>query len=73
VSSSDTGWRQRELELAARRRSRRTGRLRDLQSGRCRVCACTDDDCSQCVEATGEPCSWVDEARTLCSRCGGGP
>ena len=34
---------------------------------RCRVCGCTDDDCSQCVEKTGEPCSWVEQ--DLCSAC----
>lgn len=33
----------------------------------CRVCGCTDDDCRQCIEATGQPCSWV--AADLCSRC----
>lgn len=33
----------------------------------CRICGCTDDDCSQCIEATGEPCHWV--AENLCSRC----
>lgn len=33
----------------------------------CRVCGCTDDDCSQCVEKTGEPCSWIE--RDLCSAC----
>lgn len=33
----------------------------------CRVCGCTDDDCSQCVEKTGEPCSWVEA--DLCSAC----
>lgn len=33
----------------------------------CRVCGCTDDDCSQCIEATGEPCHWVE--KDLCSRC----
>jgi hypothetical protein len=38
---------------------------------RCRVCGCTEDDCSQCVERTGEPCSWV--AVDLCSACAGGP
>lgn len=35
----------------------------------CRVCGCTDDDCTECVEATGEPCSWVED--DLCSRCAG--
>lgn len=35
--------------------------------GTCRICGCTDDDCSQCIAATGEPCSWVEV--DLCSRC----
>jgi len=34
---------------------------------RCRVCSCTDDDCSQCVAKTGRPCSWVEA--DLCSAC----
>ncbi len=34
---------------------------------RCRVCGCTDDDCHQCIEKTGEPCYWVEE--DLCSAC----
>jgi hypothetical protein len=33
----------------------------------CRVCGCTDDDCRQCIEKTGEPCYWVEE--DLCSAC----
>lgn len=33
----------------------------------CRVCGCTDDDCRQCIERTGEPCYWVEE--DLCSAC----
>ncbi len=33
----------------------------------CRECGCTDDDCSQCIEATGKPCHWVEP--DLCSRC----
>ncbi len=35
----------------------------------CRVCGCTDDDCRQCIEKTGEPCSWVEA--DLCSACVG--
>lgn len=35
--------------------------------GGCRVCGCTDDDCRQCVEATGSPCWWVEP--DLCSAC----
>ena len=34
---------------------------------KCRVCGCTDRDCRQCVEKTGEPCYWVEE--DLCSAC----
>jgi hypothetical protein len=33
----------------------------------CRVCGCTDDDCSGCIARTGEPCYWVDT--DLCSAC----
>ena len=33
----------------------------------CRICGCTDEDCSQCIERTGQPCSWVEE--DLCSAC----
>jgi hypothetical protein len=34
---------------------------------RCRICGCTDDDCRQCIEKTGEPCYWVEP--DLCSAC----
>lgn len=33
----------------------------------CRVCGCTDENCRQCVEKTGQPCYWV--AEDLCSAC----
>lgn len=33
----------------------------------CRVCGCTDADCSGCIDRTGEPCHWV--AADLCSAC----
>ena len=33
----------------------------------CRVCGCTEEDCSECVERTGRPCHWV--AWDLCSAC----
>lgn len=36
----------------------------------CRVCGCTDDDCTQCVEKTGEPCTWTEPG--LCSACAEG-
>lgn len=35
--------------------------------GVCRVCGCTDDDCSRCIEKTGVPCYWI--APDLCSAC----
>jgi chromosome partitioning protein len=34
---------------------------------KCRVCGCTDGDCRQCVEKTGNPCFWVED--DLCSAC----
>ena len=37
--------------------------------GTCRVCGCTDEDCRQCIEKTGQPCSWIDREHTLCSAC----
>lgn len=33
----------------------------------CRVCGCTDSNCLQCIQKTGEPCSWVEA--DLCSAC----
>jgi hypothetical protein len=33
----------------------------------CRICGCTDDDCSQCIEKTGQPCSWIED--DLCTAC----
>jgi hypothetical protein len=41
--------------------------LARFADGVCRVCGCTDDDCSQCVEKTGAPCWWVEP--DLCSAC----
>jgi hypothetical protein len=38
-----------------------------LQDRTCRVCGCTDDDCRQCINKTGEPCSWIEN--DLCSAC----
>lgn len=34
---------------------------------RCRVCKCTEYNCSQCVKKTGQPCSWIED--DLCSAC----
>lgn len=43
----------------------------ELEAGTCAICGCTDDDCSGCIERTGEPCHWVDSFNTLCSACVG--
>lgn len=37
--------------------------------GQCRVCRCTEADCTVCVERTGEPCEWTSPAQDLCSAC----
>lgn len=34
---------------------------------KCRVCGCTEEDCSGCIARTGEPCRWA--APELCSAC----
>lgn len=33
----------------------------------CRICGCYEEDCSQCIRKTGEPCHWVE--KDLCSAC----
>ena len=38
-----------------------------LKKQRCRICGCTDDDCSGCIKRTGQPCYWVKD--DLCSAC----
>lgn len=40
----------------------------DSSERTCRLCGCTDDDCSGCIERTGHPCHWVET--DLCSACG---
>jgi hypothetical protein len=45
----------------------RVGRRFDALADRCRVCGCTEFDCSGCIEKTGAPCSWVEV--DLCSAC----
>lgn len=37
--------------------------------GVCRVCGCTGNDCSGCIEKTGAPCWWINAEKTLCSAC----
>ncbi|MDP1931864.1 MAG: hypothetical protein Q8L60_10435 [Gammaproteobacteria bacterium] len=45
------------------------GPVQPAVSGICRVCKCTENDCSGCIERTGQPCWWVNEDLTLCSAC----
>lgn len=52
---------------AEKRWSRKAGIEIVLTGDACRVCGCTDEDCSQCVEKTGAPCQWVEPG--LCSAC----
>lgn len=42
-------------------------RERSAPVRRCRGCGCTEDNCSRCVELTGEVCSWI--GPDLCSAC----
>jgi hypothetical protein len=37
-----------------------------IRAGTCRHCGCTEED--PCRLNTGEPCSWADDTRTVCSR-----
>lgn len=51
----------------------RWGKLHDAEidsmrpAASCRVCGCTEEDCSECIKRTGEPCSRVEP--DLCSAC----
>ncbi len=38
-----------------------------LPEGTCSICGCTDNDCTECIERTGKPCSWI--TPILCSAC----
>lgn len=42
-------------------------RMIDPVTDACSVCDCTDSDCSQCIERTGEPCYWARAG--VCSAC----
>ena len=46
--------------------------LREDWEAECRVCGCTENDCSQCIEKTGARCHWVPDPTMqgdLCSAC----
>ena len=41
--------------------------IRDAGVTSCRVCGCTDDDCSGCIKRTGRACHWVEaDLRSAC-------
>lgn len=44
----------------------------DLPSS-CVVCGCTEEDCRECIEETGTPCSWAymieSTGQLICTRC----
>jgi len=56
-----------ELMAERKRMKDRSGQADVCDVRRCRVCGCTDDDCHQCIEKTGQPCHRVED--DLCSAC----
>lgn len=40
-----------------------------MTNQKCRVCSCTQDDCTGCIERTGAPCYFIED--NLCSACVG--
>lgn len=38
-----------------------------MDSQTCKICGCTDYDCRQCIEKTGNPCYWFE--KDVCSAC----
>lgn len=57
------------MEVILRRHDKIDTAVAEIEQRACRVCGCTDADCSQCVEKTGVPCHWVQA--DLCSACAG--
>ncbi len=55
------------LAELVRREQPSNGKAAKPAPGACRVCGCTDDDCEQCVEKTGQACYWIEPG--LCSAC----
>lgn len=55
------------LEKAGQLPKEETSEDLKVQEQKCRVCGCTQDNCEQCIEKTGQPCTWVE--KDLCSAC----
>lgn len=41
--------------------------VENKEERKCRVCGCTEENCTQCIEKTGGPCYWIED--DLCSAC----
>lgn len=54
----------RELELLLKSKFYQD---RKNSNHQCRVCGCSDYNCTKCIKITGEVCSWIES--DLCSRC----
>ena len=54
----------RELELLLNNKFYQD---RKNSTQQCRVCGCSDYNCTKCTKITGEVCSWIES--DLCSRC----
>jgi DnaK suppressor protein len=60
----------KELPPVETKKARKPREKKDKQflvARKCRVCGCTEYDCRQCIEKTGEACHWVEQ--DLCSAC----
>lgn len=68
ADTADPAEARRFLNLAAMMRL--AAQLPQEHPRSCRVCGCTDADCSACIERTGDPCFWVEA--DLCSACAKG-
>lgn len=39
----------------------------EIEDRKCKYCGCTDEDCRQCIERTGQACHWISD--DVCSAC----
>jgi hypothetical protein len=56
-----------EMELASEMLNEIESQMFLESLTKCRVCGCTELDCTQCIEKDGHPCHWVQD--DLCSSC----
>lgn len=43
--------------------------LPKVEERKCIVCDCTESNCRQCIEKTGDACYWIDPDLDICSAC----